>query len=144
MRLDAKSMFSDAQAITATAAATNVIDLGTARNIGVGTPVEVLVQVVTTFATLTSLTVALVGDTATPIDGSSIVLDDSGAIAAASLVAGYKFNLRYWPTPASPGYRYIGIYYTVGGSNATAGAITAGITAGHEDIYAYPAASFSG
>jgi len=36
MYIDAQGLFSDAQALTATAASTNIVDLGSDRNIGVG------------------------------------------------------------------------------------------------------------
>jgi len=45
MFLDAQHLFSDAQALSATAVATNVIDLGVARSIGTGEPMCVLFQV---------------------------------------------------------------------------------------------------
>lgn len=145
MLLDKKSMFSDAQVVTITAAATNVIDLGSARNIGQGEPLNVHVQVTAAMtAGGTSLDVRLVGDTALPIDGSSVVLASTGAILAATLVAGYEFALRFWPTPASPAYRYVSIYYVAVGTFSGGGHITAGISGERDDLYAYPAASYSG
>ena len=44
MILDAQNQFSSAQALTATADSTNVIDLGVAREIGVGEPMCVLIN----------------------------------------------------------------------------------------------------
>lgn len=45
MILDAELQFSDAQALTATAVSTNIVDLGADRNIGKGEPVAVVVSV---------------------------------------------------------------------------------------------------
>lgn len=45
MILDAYHLFSDAQALTSTAASTNLIDFGADRNIGVGEEMAVVVQV---------------------------------------------------------------------------------------------------
>tara|TARA_R110000772_G_scaffold107621_2_gene210143 strand:+ start:411 stop:842 length:432 start_codon:yes stop_codon:yes gene_type:complete len=43
MYVDSTQMFSDAQALTATAVSTNVVPLGTSRNIGKGEPMAVVV-----------------------------------------------------------------------------------------------------
>lgn len=45
MFIDAQNQFSDAQALAATAASTNVIDLGVDRNAGIGEPLAVLITV---------------------------------------------------------------------------------------------------
>jgi hypothetical protein len=128
-------LFSDAQAVTATAASTDKIDLGAtgtvlgaaaalSRDIGPGTPIPILIQAVETFATLTSLTITI--ETSDNADlSSSTVVYSTGAVAAASLVAGWKTPVIYIPTGVTK--RYLGLRYTVGGSNATAGKITAGI-----------------
>ena len=55
MLLDAQSLFSDNQAITASAASTNVVKFGS----GNCTFVPLLIQVTQNFATLTSLTVTV-------------------------------------------------------------------------------------
>lgn len=130
-----QSLLSDAQAVTATAVSTNVLDLREAetpyghaaaltRNIGGGPPIPLLVQVVETFATLTSLTITLETSNATNLT-SSTVHWSSGAVAAASLVAGYKVPILYIPN--GPHLRYLGLRFTVGGLDATAGKITAGL-----------------
>lgn len=128
-------IFSDQQAVTATAVSTNVVDLratGTVykaasaltRNLGPGDPISLLVQCTEAFATLTSLTITLETSDAAALT-SSRVHWSSGAVAAASLVPGYIVPILYIPSAAM--LRYMGLRYTVGGSNATAGKITAGI-----------------
>lgn len=130
-----QTILSDHQAVTATAISENVLDLratgtvykaGSAltRDLGPGDPIPILVQVTETFATLTSLTITLETSDAANLT-SSRVHASSGAVAAASLVAGYKFPVIY--LPLGPHLRYLGLRYTVGGSNATAGKIKAGI-----------------
>lgn len=98
-------------------------------DIGRGAPVEVLVQVDTAFTTSASgtLKVALVSSTAANLNAetSIVVHDESEVIAAATAVAGYQFRLR--AIPAGVTQRYLGLRYSVGTGNFTAGNITAGI-----------------
>ena len=141
MILSKQDEFSAAQAITASAASTNVIDLraagipygsstALARDQGVnakGAEIPLLIQVVTAFATLTSLKVAVQMSVDEAFTSPLTVLETE-AIAAASLVAGYTFNIDKLPLKTTA--RYIRLYYTVAGSNATAGAVTAAIVPG--------------
>jgi len=132
-------LFSDDQAVTADAASTNIFDLGAAatpyggaaalpKDIGKGEPVHVLIQVTTAFATCTSVTVTLEVD---DNDGfSSAKTLASETILLADLVAGKTTFLQCVPNGADE--RYIRVYYTVNGSDATAGNITAGITMGNQ------------
>lgn len=140
MILDTSLLFSDAQAITASAASTNQFDLGAGsviygdaavipRDIGKGFKIPLLVQVVEAFATLTSLTIGFQTD-----DNSSFSTPTtrwaSQAIPVASLILGATWNIDV----LLPGMneRYARLYYTVGGSNATTGKITAGISGGNQ------------
>lgn len=141
MILSAQNLFSDDQAITATAISTNVIDLGAAgtpydaaaalnRDIGKGTPIPILIQVTEAFATLTSLTITIESDSVAGLSSSPVVAFSSGAIAAAALVVGKKISINVMPDDITG--RYLGIRYTVGGSNATTGKIVAGISMGNQ------------
>ena len=85
--------------------------------------VELFVQVTADFATLTSLTVSLYTDSDVAF-GSATLLFSSAAVAAASLVAGYKFTL---PRIKEGVERYLRITYTVAGSDATTGTVMAGL-----------------
>ena len=131
-------LFSDDQAITATAVSTNVIDLGVTgtvlggsnalvRDIGRGTPIPLVIQVTTTFLTLTSLIVTLQAAHVVGF-GELYTVDVSPTVVVADLVAGYRFP-TIW-VPAQVDKRFFRLNFTVGGSNATAGNITAGITLG--------------
>ncbi len=136
MILNKNLLLSDGQAITATAISENVIawegmDMAPyetsaiARNLGAGTPIPILIQVIEDFATLTSLTITLETSAAAALT-SSTVLASTGTIAAASLLAGYRPSFtRFMPDATM--LAYFGLRYTVGGSNATAGKITAAV-----------------
>lgn len=134
-----EQLFSNDQAITATANSTNVIDLGTPgtpyraaarlhRDTGKGNPVPIRIQVTEDFATLTSLTIALVASDNSNL--SSGVTLDSQTILVADLVEGATTFMQLLPNGVDK--RYLGLVYTVTGSNASAGKITAGITAGNQ------------
>lgn len=118
MILDADLLFSNKQAITATAESTNTLDLGAAGD-AIGQELTIHVVVDTAFATLTSLTVSL----ETSADDSTWTTVLSGpAIARASLTKGASIFCVRVPQGLS---RYVRLKYTVGGSNATAGKVTA-------------------
>lgn len=128
------------QVITATAISENVINLrptgrvykasaDLVRSIGAGEPIELLVQATEVFATLTSLTITLESSAAVGL-GSSRVHWSSGAVAAAALVVGYKVPIRFLPDDTY--LQYLGLRFTIGGSNATTGKIRAGIVLGRQ------------
>lgn len=132
MILDATNLFSDKQAITDTAASTNVIDLGANRgDIGKGSPIPLLVQVTTSFATLTSLTVSVQTDSVENFASPKTLTEQT--IALADLVAGAKFGFNI--VPGGTDERYVRLNYTVTGTTATAGNITAGVTTAIEQRY---------
>lgn len=140
MIFDKTLQFSDAQAIVADAASTNIIDLratGTAfghasalgRDLGKGYDVPLLVQVVETFNTLTSLTFILQGSVDEAFT-SPVTIWTSGAVPLATLIAGYRLPISEFPEGTS--YRYLRMYYDVTGTNPTLGKITAGVVAARQ------------
>lgn len=134
---DESGLFSVNQAITATAVSTNSVDFGAMgtppTNVGAlvydlgNSEIEISVQVTETFATLTSLKVAVEMDDNSSFS-SPTVIGSSEAVAAAALVAGYRFRIPV-VIPEGATERYIQLRYTVAGSNATAGKVFAGIVA---------------
>lgn len=141
MIFDSTNLFSDAQAVTASAASTNVIDLGATdtpkhaaaaivRDIGKGTPIQLRVQVVANFNTLTSIVVGVQTDTADSFGSATTVLS-SPAVPLASLVAGYVFPITIVPRGTLE--RYVRLYYTVAGTAATLGQITAGFVFANDE-----------
>jgi len=138
MLLDENTLFSDAQAVTATAASTNYMDTGLRATVpGAPAPIggslggshdiPLLIQVTEDFATLTSLTITVETDDNTSFSSAKTVAGTQ-AIPAADLVAGYIAPLNLIPHTATE--RYVRLRYTVGGSNATAGKITASVVPG--------------
>lgn len=125
MIADKQNIFSEDQAITVTAASTNVIDLGNddaaIQALNEKGDAELLVQVTTAFAGGTSLAVKLQSDDDEAF-GSATDLIDTGAIVTATLVQGYKFRLAL----PEINEQYLRLYYTVVGT-MSAGKIFAGL-----------------
>nr|WP_292131445.1 hypothetical protein [Mesorhizobium sp.] len=126
-----QTLLSDAQAITATAASTNTIDLGPiatgiVRDIGKGKPIPLRIQVVEAFNNLTSLTVALQTDDNTGFASAKTVW--SQVVVLADLIAG-KVIVPEW-IPRGTDERYMRLNYTVTGTAPTTGKITAGVVMG--------------
>lgn len=136
MIFDATLLLSDAQAITATAASTNYIDLGAtgtpvggvalARDIGPGHSVPLSVTVGAAFNTLTSLTISLETDDNTGFSSAKTVASVTYALARLTVGAVLDFP-DYVPQGVNE--RYFQLRYTVVGSNPTTGNITAGVVA---------------
>lgn len=140
MIFDTQSMFSDKQAITATAASTNVIDFGEpmtpkhakaaiTQDIGRGKAIPIRVQVTEDFNTLTSLTVAMQVDSDEAFGSAETVA--TFTVPLADLEAGYVLPLQFLPTGIKK--RYMRLNYTVTGTAPTAGAITAGLVFGNDN-----------
>ena len=132
MLLDMETLFSNAQAVTATGASTNVIHtaFGKLKEISFGTPLPLLIQVVEAFKGCNSVKVA-VQTSATEDFAEVVTLAETAAIPVAELVAGYKFPINFMP---KGNLGYTRLYYTVDGT-ATAGKIDAGVVAGHDNSY---------
>lgn len=135
MIFDRQNLLSDAQAITATAASTNVIDLGPInagfpRDVGKGKDTPIRIQVVQGFNNLTSLQFDLqVADDAAFTQNVTTVWT-SGAVLLALLIAGYVAVLEDLPRRANR--RFMRLNYTVVGTAPTLGQVTAGITMGNQ------------
>ena len=127
MILDSQGLFSDDQAITASAASTNYIDLQTADNIGIGGAIPLLIQVTEAFDNLTSLAVAVQQDDNSSFSSATTLA--TATLTLAELVQGAKFPIHFMPRN---GERYIRVYYTVTGTAPTAGQVTAGFTTGDQ------------
>lgn len=137
MILDAQNLFSDAQAITATAVSTNSVDLGlTGLDLGSGENLFIHLNVDTAFTDTGSdstVTVTLVTDdnaalsspTAVQTLGTFPALSAVGAAIKARIQSGLVLE------------RYIGLNYTVTGGNLTTGAITAAIVKDVDSVKAY-------
>lgn len=141
MIMDATTLFSNAQAVTATAASANIVDLGAAgtvygaatainRDIGKGASVPLKVSVVESFNNLTSLTVAVETDDNAGFASAKTVWT-SPAYPLADLATGARLLLPD-SIPLGTDERYVRLKYTVAGTAPTLGKITAGVTMGNQ------------
>lgn len=133
---------------TGTQQSTNVLDLVNGRDLGVDTYLELLIQIMTTFASGTSLQVQLQGaPDSSGSPGTYVTMWDSGAIAEANLVAGrYIANVKLprimLATPSNPSAfqglpRFLRLQYVTVGTH-TAGALYATIVFDRQDYITYP------
>lgn len=135
-------------AITGTGTSTNVIDLGSARDAGVGNDLEIVVLVTTAFTTTNSGTLQVQVETCSTAGGSYVALLESPVMTAANLIAGTKLvyvlprnqlNNATAGVVAAPN-EFLRLTYTV--ANAfTAGAVFSYLNAAPDtnQFRAYPA-----
>ncbi len=127
MLIDRQNMFSDSQAITATAASTDTIDLDKAGlRIGVGIPLYIVFVVTETFADSGSdstVTPALQADDNEAFSSATTIrtYDTFAALSAVNTTRVYALD----PQPLNNFERYLRVNYTVANGNLTAGKITA-------------------
>lgn len=130
---------SAAQAVTASAASTDVIDAGATKNasigrdIGAGTPLVMEFDVLTAPTAAGAATVTFsVQDSADNSSFADVVT--TKAVPIAELTAGKQVFL-----PLPPGLRrYVRAYYTIGTGPLTAGAFNAQVVDGANFQRAYP------
>lgn len=114
MIMDAQLLFSDAQALTSTAASTNLVDLGADRNIGQGEPMAVMIN----------LDVAADAASADETYTAAIQTDDNSSFSSATtletltITRGDAAGTKYFHVfkPDTLVERYLRINYTLGGT----------------------------
>lgn len=136
MILSAEQLFSDGQALTATGASTNLIDLGATgtvlggpaaltRDIGPGNRIDILVSLaVDSGGTSPTLSVALQVDTTSAFSTPTTVATSE---TLAGGVAGDNLQLTW--VPEGTDERYMRLNYTLGGTTPTY-TVDAGIVMG--------------
>lgn len=126
MIIDYENELSNAQAVTDTAASTNYIDFGDAKDHAKGNPLMLEVSVDTAAVSGGSSTVdfQLEFDTTTTFTPDKTV-DLAIAVPKDTLVAGYKVFRGSIPEYGT--YRYMRLKYTVNTADLTAGAFSARI-----------------
>ena len=115
MIIDSQNLLSDAQALTASAASTNIVDLGSDRNIGIGKSMAVVITVdVAADGTTTdeTYTFAVQADDNAAFSSAANVV--SRTIGYASLTAGSQHVLPIPPDTSME--RYLRLYATLGGT----------------------------
>lgn len=149
MYVDAQLTFSDAQAVTATANSTNVIDTGplfsgnTGRNLGVGERLYVAVTVdvaMTDSGSDSTITVSLVTDDNSALSSAATIA--TLGIIPALTAAGSTFIYGLPVAGSVPYERYIGLAYTTTNGNLTTGSFTASIVK-DPSLYTALASGFS-
>lgn len=136
MIIDKLNTFGTDQAVTAAAASTDYIDLGSARDIGMSHPLHVAVTCTTTTTSAGAATVQfqLQCDDNTSFSSAKTVIQ-TDAIPKATLVAGYQI---YLPIPPGLDERYFRLYYNVGTADLTAGKFSAHVVEGIQKNTHYP------
>lgn len=140
MITDATTLFSDSQAITATAASTNVVDLGAtgtpagssvalSRDIGKSGEVPLLVEVTEAFNNLTSLAIAVQVATDAAFTSPVEVATRTYLLAELTLGKRLSFPAEF---PEGTNLRYVRIRYTVTGTAPTTGKVWAGVVASRQ------------
>ena len=147
MLLSAEQLFSDSQALTATAASTNIIDLGATgtvlnapaaltRDIGKGKPIPIIVQIEgASGGTNETLDVAVQVDTTSAFSSATTVATATqiGAVTAATEV----YLDVYLPEGTDE--RYLRLNYTLSGTSPTY-TVSAGIVAAKNSNKTVPGA----
>ncbi len=128
MYVDSQLLFSDAQALTASAASTNSVDMGPSRRqVAVGEPLYLFVTVDESFtaAGLATLTIGVQTDDDAAF-GAAVTLLTTQALAKASMTVGRTPIVLALPQGMK---RYLRLYYTVATGPLTAGKISAVLAA---------------
>lgn len=136
MLIDRQLRFSSAQAVTAAAASTDLVDLGVARDIAPGQTLWVVIVCTTAMTdsgSNSTLAVTVESDTAAAFSSATTVqtVGTFAAVSAAGTVV--KAQLA----PMSTDERYIRLYYTPAGGDLSTGSFTAFITSDPDNWTAY-------
>lgn len=136
MILDAHNQFSDSQAVTATAASDNLIDLGAIRNVGVGQPLYLIVMCTVAMTDSGSdSTVAVTIETDDNASFSSATTAQTIGTFSATSAAGTKLVALIQPNAVNE--RYMRLKYTVAGGNLTTGSFDAYLAESIDAFTAY-------
>ena len=142
--IDARAEFSDAQAVTATAISTNVMDLkgdGVSPNTGsnIGAPAHTYLVITcgdaADAAGAATVTFTLESAANAGLSSGAVVHYSTAAIGKAALTAGAVVAVV--PLPVGDYKEYLGVRYTVGTGPLTAGTFNAFLTLDPSIIKAY-------
>ena len=114
MILDADLQFSDAQVVTATAASTNLIDMGSIRDVAVGKPMYVIVSVTTALTNTGTVTITVESDDNSGF--SSATTQQTIGVLQTSAAGTQLIAPLY---PADNNERYMRLKYTISGTVST-------------------------
>jgi len=133
MIMDSLLEFADGQDISQVAAtylSTNVVDLGSARDIGNGQPLYLVIQIDTAVVGSSStIQFRLRSDSTASIHATTSTGHyDSGAIAEADLIIGYQLIIPLPPEGSNAYEQFLGVQAIVGTATTTAGTYSAFLT----------------
>ncbi|RUM90702.1 MAG: hypothetical protein DSZ27_08405 [Thiomicrospira sp.] len=128
MIIDETNIFSEDQTLTASAASTNVIDLGVARDIGKGVPIPIVIQLTNDATGTTPTMKAAIQVSVDEAFSAPITVAESEVLTSPK--AGDRVSLNYIPRGTDK--RYARVYYTLGGTTPSMD-VTAGVVASHQD-----------
>lgn len=115
MILDQQNQYSDAQALTATAVSTNVIDHGSDRDLGIGEPLAVLISVDVALAGTSPTFQATLQTDSVVGFGSAVTVSSTQSFSA--LAIGTRVVIPVPPDTSMN--RYSRLNYTLGGTTPT-------------------------
>lgn len=143
MILDSQLAFSEAQAVTTTAASTNQIDLVNARDMGPGYPLKVLCLVTTAFTSngtqASTLTIGLEGSTNSTSSNMTEIVRSPAYLSATLVDKAKVFAIDVPALPTGQAFpRYLRLNYTVGVAAFSTGALSAYILLDRDDNAIYP------
>jgi hypothetical protein len=104
---------------------TNTIDLGSARDIGKGEPLEVAIEVITAASGGTSVQFQLIQADDAALTTNVQVIVQTDAIAVATLTAGKQIPLHVDRVDPYPARRYLGVRYALVGTVAAGAYLSA-------------------
>ena len=137
MYVDAQLKFCEDLAITVTANATNVIDLGVARDIGKSINLWWIFKVGIAFTAAGAATLTLnlgSDDNAIASSVTPLLMMTTEAIGKATLIAGYQRIIKLQPAAYE---RYLYLQFTVATGPMTAGTLTSFLTREPQDWASY-------
>ena len=133
MFYDSLNMFSDQQAITATADSTKKVHLGGLKLAGKMDPIFIDIRVNAAFNNLTSLNVKLQQADTESGSYTDVPGGDAGTLLLAALGAGARFGIRILPRGVTK--PWLKLVYTVVGTAPTTGKVTAALVREEQDSY---------
>ena len=137
MILDSQNIYSDSQAVTASAGSTNSIDHGIARDLGTGQRLYLVVAVTVAFTDAGSdstVTATLETDNDTAFGSPTLAVLSLPVFAALSAIGATRIGVL---PPVYVNERYSRVYYTVAGGNLTTGSFDAFLVQDIQQFVAY-------
>lgn len=133
MFYDSLNIFSDSQAITATADSTKKVHLGGVKIAGKGDPIFVECKVTQAFNNLTSLNAKLQQADTESGSYTDVPGGDFGTLLLAALAIGAKFGVRILPRGITK--PWLKVVYTVVGTAPTTGKVHTALVREEQDSY---------